>query len=233
MILKNVLIGIFTVISLGYSPKDVDLLESLNAERTKVLPFADDSAGLGIVSTNLDPEFVIYLYEAPLFDSSSDLELQPTDSLVFSRGEYSIEASGIASRPEFRPLASKLDYGILFLRAVTQTRHSIEIVVDEERMTTLWVASDAVNFVPWSSFFLSIHSVERIDKTTNPFHVGPDETTRTLANPSSRECLEVRAVTSQWMRVSSSEVCGDIQVENAWIKWWDDGELLITYNLLS
>lgn len=186
--------------------------------------------GLGVAFPDILDEAPLYFYSDA--ESASPI-YPPVDSISFFKGEYTYEVRDRESRENLKPLGDKLDYGIFFFRVNAISRHALEVVIDERTGSTVWISRGTVRFQGWPEFLASVNTVERIDKEANPLRMTPAESSEEISYDQPRECLEVLEIRGGWMRVKSSEVCGDQVIEEAWIRWRADDKLLITYNLLS
>ncbi len=189
--------------------------------------------GVGVVFPPVESGYTIYLFNEPPDYSTSITTDAPADSIVFEGESYNLAVRHDNNMEAFRPLGYKLDYGIFFFRCKTASRFWYEIILDESSGRSAWVEANDMRFSGWAEFMLTVNSVERVDKAGNPLRVAPDSKSAVIPYSKERECLEVLSIRGEWMRVRSSEVCGEQEIEDAWIQWKSGDSLLISYNLLS
>lgn len=184
--------------------------------------------GLGMVQPHTTPEKVLYFYLAPPFGKLPD-EVAPDDSLTFSKsGNHTYIAT---APPWFVPEVMKLDYDVLYLRAVTLSQNWIEVIVNRETGLTRWVDRQAVVFIDWPAFLLGLYAVEILDTGTNPLRVKPLDHA-SLANPPLRAPLGPIAIQGDWMMVISRET-PEAEQRTGWIRWRDASKLLVRLVPLS
>lgn len=190
--------------------------------------------GVGVVRPVLDAERPLRFFAAPA-PGDAPATAEAVDSVTFATGDHAVEIA--TAPPWFAPEGLKLDYDLLWLRAETVTRDWIEVVVNSAdprprfAPRTLWVAREAVHFEPWSTFLLTVFSVETLDPDTNPLRSSPsadapaEESTATLP-------LRPLAIRGDWMRVEGADA-RELGLPRGWIRWWGDGRLLVSFSLLS
>lgn len=184
--------------------------------------------GEGIVKPRIVAGTTLYLYSGVLIDELLKQTLPP-DSLVFKQGQNNID---IAAAPTwFVPEAMKLDYDILHLRATTIARTWIEVIVNKQTGKRAWVKKEAVEFVGWPDFLLSIFSVELITPANNPLRIKPLDNAAEVIN-AGKNSLTPHAVSGDWMKVSIGGSPGSIP-KLGWIRWKKGDQALITWSLLS
>jgi len=190
--------------------------------------------GVGVVNPPLDPERPLYLYLG-LDSNQFPPTVPPSDSLTFVAGLHNVDLA--TAPPWFAPEGMKLDYDLLYLRAVQLTRYWVQVVVNatSERPRsfprTAWVARDAVSFRTWPEFLLDVYSVEVVDPADNPLREGPGEGFATLGSLGGIP-LHVEAIQGSWAKVSRADG-NESDPRRGWIRWTDGDVLLVTYDLLS
>lgn len=177
--------------------------------------------GMGMVKPRMAQNERLYFYDI-------DLNI-PIDSVVFTEEHYNI---GIKTAPPwFVPETMKLDYQILFLKAISLRSQWIQVVVNKMNGQLAWVDRASVEYVSWEDFFLSVHSVESIDPILNPI--------RTKANAQSSKVnfdqdviLSPYEVKNEWLKVKVySEDYNELG--SGWLRWKKDGQIVVNYSLLS
>ncbi len=183
-----------------------------------------DEMGLGMVKLPIDLESPIYFFGEPSSDPSADVEL-PVDSLTFAEAQYFID---VATAPAwFQPEVIKLDYDLLFVRAVGLRRDWIEVVVNRTTGLTAWLERDAVEYLDWPTFLLDAFAVEQIDPNRNPIRVRPQDNADRVRTDA--EALYPLTIHGDWMQVML-DMDG---ARTGWIKWRDGWRLLVSFFLLS
>jgi hypothetical protein len=188
---------------------------------------ADGPVGLGFVQPRLLSGQRLYFYARPDADQLAEM-MTPVDSLVFGAGRQHVDIT--MAPPWFWPEVMKLDYDLLFLRALTLTKNWIEVVVNTETGQTSWVDRHAVAFIDWPDFLLDVYAVEVTDPAANKVLLKPLDHAAVLADASIP--LTPLAVQGSWLQVSTNGLADRI-VPTGWIRWRDGDRLLITFSLLS
>lgn len=183
--------------------------------------------GIGMTRPDFFQNKVLYFYGDPNFDKSV-IDHSPYDSLVFSQSELGFKIS--YAPPWFVPAHLKMDYEVLYLRTLSLHSEFIEVVVNETMGQTAFIDRSRSKLIYWPEFLLSIHSVEPLAPQDNLARVKP----LTHASPVSTDYDFLRPIriSNQWIYV---ELLND-QLQSAgkgWIKWRENGKLLIRYNLFS
>lgn len=219
---------------MGRSPRGVRFLAALvTCAATIVLP-RGLRAQVGIVHPHLDPERPLYFYPAPGPGDHPSV-VAPMDSVTFQAGAHHV---GIATAPPwFAPEGVKLDYDLLWLKAETLTRDYIEVEVNSleprPRFTprTAWIAREAVRFRPWAELLLDVHSVEILDPVAHPLRSNPSAEASAEGDAAGIP-LRPLAIQGEWMQVEEAEG-RESGLLRGWIRWWQDGRLLVSFSFLS
>ncbi len=183
--------------------------------------------GLGMLVPGFYDFNVIYFY-GNLNLKKPVSEHAPTDSLVFKRSERGVEIA--YAPPWFVPAHLKLDYDVLFIRIVSVHSDFIEIVVNKTNGQRAYVDRDKSKIKYWPEFLLTINSVEPLYPQNNPVRVKPLSHAGLVSTPYS--FLKPLKISNQWMQV---ELLGDgfKSLGQGWIRWQENGKMLITYSLFS
>lgn len=184
--------------------------------------------GLGMFSPNIYENDILHFYgnlnlEKSLINHSS------TDSITFKRSKYG-EFNIATAPPWLIPKHLKLDYGILYFKAISVTNEFIEIEVNSITNQTAYVNKSSGKLLYWPEFLLGINSVELLNSETQNVHVKPlDYAGIVNQNYSFMRPLKIK---QNWMYVILL-TDGFDPVGKGWIKWIQNDKLLITYSLLS
>ncbi|WP_431137226.1 hypothetical protein [Psychroserpens mesophilus] len=197
----------------------------LNTNNTKT---QTKLSGLGMFTPNLNENDILYFYGNPYFKSSLSNRL-PTDSLTFKSGKYGGYNIALAP-PWLVPEHLKLDYGILYFKAISITKEFVEIEVNTLTNQTAYVNIMSGKLMYWPEFLLDINSIEFLNSETQKVFVKPLEHAGIVNEHYS--FMRPLKVKQNWMYV---ELLTDNfnSVGKGWVKWIHDGKLLIHYSLLS
>lgn len=183
--------------------------------------------GLGMAIPKFYENSVLYFYGNPNLEKPVS-DHTPTDSLVFKHSEMGMEIT--YAPPWFAPAHLKMDYELLFIRVLSMNREFIEVMVNEFNGQTAYMDRTQNELRYWPEFLLTINSVEPLSPQNNPVRVKPLSYAGLVSTPYS--FLKPLRISDQWMQV---ELLDDSFKSHGkgWIKWREDGRLLITYSLLS
>lgn len=183
--------------------------------------------GLGMATPKFYENNVLYFYGNPNLEKPVS-DHAPTDSLVFKRSEMGMEIT--YAPPWFAPAHLKMDYELLFIRALSINREFVEVMVNEFNGQTAYMDRTKTELRYWPDFLLSINSVEPLSPEDNPVRVKPLSHAGLVST--SYSFLKPVRIAEQWIQV---ELLDDNFESHGtgWIKWQEDGKLLISYSLLS
>ncbi len=206
---------------------DVDTAMLLSIEK----PFATqlNQTGLGMFSPNLNDTKTLYFYGDINFEKSI-LEHAPIDSITFKPAEYG--GVEIATAPPWlMPEHLKLDYNILYFKVQTMSQDFLEVTVNRTSEQTSYVDRRAGQLLYWPQFFMSVHSVEFLNSENQSIYARPFDNSGELSVVS-YSFMQPLKIKQEWMFVSLITDTYE-EVAQGWIRWTRNGELLITYSLLS
>jgi hypothetical protein len=121
------------------------------------------------------------------------------------------------------------DYQIMLFVVVSIQKNYVEVVVNTRTHKTLYVDRTAGQFVYWPDFLLDVAAVEPIDRARNPVRTKPLHGSSALK--AEYDHLKVVAARDEWLYVELR--LRQQSVGNGWIRWRSNGQLLVTYDLLS
>lgn len=187
-----------------------------------------ESFGIGIFSPNTFESSSLLLFEN-LNLNKSFLEHSPHDSISFHRKQNG--GFEIATAPPYLvPEHMKLDYDVLMFKVVSLTHDFIEIEVNKITKQTAFVKKTSGNFKAYPEFFLSVNSVEFLNPQLQSIHIKALINSSTIhKNVHLMKPLKVRR---EWMYVLLIDKNQE-EVGKGWIKWNENGKLIIKYNLFS
>ncbi len=183
--------------------------------------------GLGMLKPAFYNSRVIYFYGNPNLKKPVS-DHAPTDSLVFKRSERGVEIAH--APPWFVPVHLKLDYGVLFLRAVSVHSDFVDVIVNETNGRNAYLDRHKSELIYWPEFLLSINSVEPRSRQDKPIRVKPLSHAGHVSTQYA--FLKPLQISNQWMQVELLDDSFNSHGQG-WIKWQENGELLITYSLFS
>lgn len=192
--------------------------DNLEAERSEM--------GIGMISVLPGDGKVLNFYSKP---EHFEMPNGPAalDSLTFRNGQHFVEIA--TAPPWFVPEYSKLDYGILQLKAMTVNRNWVEVVVNRSSGQTAWVFLQDVEFATWPEFLLQVHSVELLRPEDFPPRIKPTDHAEPISNVDRSGFFYPISIKDDWM-----EVHPDHEIDgHMWIRWRRDGKLLVKYSMLS
>lgn len=204
-------------------------LSSLTLINKKIKKAGEEQLGIGMVKPDFFSRNKLYFYQLPLFDKTH-ADQTPIDSLVFAQTEHHHYDINYAP-PWFYPEHLKLDYDILYLKAISLSREWVEVEVNRESNLTAWILSADSKLLFWNEFLLQVHSVKPKDPVRNFLRIKP------LKNASPVQALNYSILVPVMIRESWLKV--DLLDENykkvgsGWLLWKADGKLQVNYYLLS
>ena len=192
-------------------------------------PEIQNQLGCGIAKPRLADNKVVNFYS--FFHADKDASaMKPVDSIVIIKKKNHFEIS--YAPPWFFPGHMKLDYDILLLQVLTISRNWMEVIVNKQTGQTHWIAAADADFIEWSTFLLSVYSIEITDPGANPLRVKPLSYAGIIATSPLGLQLKPLAISGDWMMVSTAGFTNRI-VPTGWIRWRKDDKLLLGYSLLS
>ena len=183
--------------------------------------------GLGMFAPDFFYRKLLGFYGNPNLEKSVNEHL-PTDSLAFVKTETGINIS--YAPPWFVPAIMKLDYDVLYLRTVTIHGEFIEVVVNEASRITTWVDRSAGRLIYWPDFLLTMNSVKQLRPGDNPVKIKPLEHASLVSTEYT--FLRPTAIRQQWLQVELTDK-NFIKIGTGWIRWQENGSLIISYSLFS
>ena len=186
------------------------------------------SFGLGMFSPALSEINTLCFYNDLNLDNNRT-QHSVMDSITFKRTAYG--EFDIATAPPFLvPEHLKLDYGILYFKAISVTNDFVEIEVNKHTHQTALVSKSSGELKYWPAFLLSVNSVEFLHPDAQNIYVKPLNHAGIVSQ--SYSFMQPLKINQDWMYVLLLN--DDFKtVGKGWIKWNNNGNLLITYSLLS
>ncbi len=195
----------------------------------KIKNAGEEQPGIGMVKPDFYNRNKLYFYQSPLFDKTQADHI-PIDSLVFARTEHHHYDISYAP-PWFYPEHLKLDYDILYLKAISLSRDWVEVEVNRESSLTAWILSADAKVLFWSEFLLQVHSFEPKDPERNLTRVKPLENASPVKGISYSILVPVM-IKANWIKVEMFDENYE-KAGEGWLIWKANEELQINYYLLS
>jgi len=183
--------------------------------------------GLGLFSPNMYENNTLYFYGNINYEKAIN-DHTPYDSITFRRDKYNnIEIT--TAPPWLVPEHLKLDYGILYFKVKTIIRDFIEVEVNGTNGQTSFVSPESGNIQYWPEFLLKVHSIEFLNSETQEVKSRPfdyaDKVNLTFG------LMQPIAMKQDWILVKLTDNSYK-NVGTGWIKWRENGILLVRYSLL-
>mgnify|MGYP000173900014 CR=1 FL=1 len=194
--------------------------------KTPLLAKAD--MGLGMFIPNFYENKTLYFY-GNLTQGKSVQEHSPLDSITFKQKEYG--GFDIATAPPWLvPEHLKLDYDMLYFKVQSISHNFIEVTVNTTNNQTRFVDRYAGKLMYWPEFLLGVNSVEFPNPKNHNIYSRPFTEASTIKTQYS--FMRPIKVKDEWMHVTLLDDSFKVK-GHGWIRWKKDGEMLITYSLLS
>jgi hypothetical protein len=170
-----------------------------------------------------------YFFYSPYEKNAWNGGAEPIDSLVIGKnqnGQFTIRYAP----SYFFPAIVKLDYDLLMIKVLTSGKFMVEVEINQETGQTVLLDKFSGDLIYWPEFIITINSVEILEKHPQNIRVKPME--NASVNPTVYEFLQPIAVRGDWLKVNLTDSNYSI-LDQGWIKWKSDKQLLIRYNLFS
>ena len=136
---------------------------------------------------------------------------------------------------EFQPFSFHRDYFVLALKCVGKDANRFQVVVNESTRLTKFIRrrDDSFKFQTWKEHILDLFAVG-FDPANNSLRTGPGENVSTLRLPSEGVTFHPLQIKGNWLKVSWN-VADDRKGKDkyGWVKWKQNGELLIEFFYFS
>lgn len=195
----------------------------------KELGLQDQSEmGLGMFSPNMHENKTLYFYGNINYEKAINEHI-PHDSITFKYNKY--QNLEIATAPPWLvPAHLKLDYGILSFKVKTIIRDFIEVEVNTTNGQTSFVSPESGNLQFWPEFLLHVHSIEFLNPVNQQVKSRPfDYADKVTLN---FEIMQPIAMRQNWILVELKDTNYN-KVGSGWVKWRENGKLLVGYSFLS
>ncbi|MFL0354661.1 hypothetical protein [Xanthomarina sp. GH4-25] len=214
--------------------KEISSINYIRAKQLAMLnkkaDFSQDNSemGLGMFSPNMYENKTLYFYGNINYEKTIN-DHTPYDSITFRFDKYNnIE---IATAPSWLvPMHLKLDYGILFFKVKTIIRDFIEVEVNTTNGQSSYVSPSQGTVKFWPEFLLQVHSIEFLNPETQEAKSRPFEYSDRVNI--AFKIMQPIAIKQDWILVALKDN-NYHKVGTGWVKWRENGKLLVRYSFLS
>jgi hypothetical protein len=186
--------------------------------------------GTGIVKIEFDGQTIVDFYS------------KPTDKTYLKRIEFfddkSINGWNIKDleneKTWLKPELLWLDYSQFNFRCKSTTTDWLELIVNNEDGTTLWIKrTKAAKYLTWEEYLKGMFGIDRRADYKQKIRKQPNDTAKEIEYEG-RDCFEVKSLKGDWIEINSTDHCdGSIKIDSGWIKWKQGDKLLIKYYTTS
>ena len=203
-------------------------VEPTHALPVKPASYSETQKGtgsLGFFSPDIDPGGVLHFIQNPISGEPAVCY----DSIAFTSNHRGQSDIGYAP-PWLVPEHLKLDYDVLYFQLLSVGRDFAELEVNKHTGQTAFVPREEGAIYYWPEFLLSVHSVEFEEGAEQKVYIKP-LAHASLATTQFTFMRPIR-IRDNWMQV-------ELQDENysavgtGWIKWQNNGKILVEYSLFS
>ncbi len=187
----------------------------------------EKSMGMGFFAPNFYEHKTLYFYGNLNLEKAISDHL-PYDSILFKQTERGIEIA--KAPPWLAPKHMKMDYGILLFKLESLAYDFIEIEVNTYNQQKTYASKYAGKTILWPEFLLSVNSIELLDDINQKVKIKPLDHAGIVNTK--YEFLRPIQVKQNWAKVNLLD--NNLKkVDEGWVKWHENGKLLIRYSLLS
>lgn len=202
-------------------------LVALSEMPSKGPPKIKTVMGLGFFKPKLDTGNALYFFGNPSFDQSVQ-EHGPTDSIVFKRTETGFQ---IASAPPWlMPEHMKWDYDLLYFKVLSIGEEFIRIEGNKSNGYSTYTSRWSGDLIFWPQFLLGVHSIELKNPSVQKVRIKPLENASIVNIP--YDFMKPTFISESWAKVLLLD-SNHTKKGEGWIRWKKDGQLLVSYSLLS
>lgn len=225
------LFALYVVIRLAFFTKDEPPSPPLKQTKpaAEAVSFLNDHnvMGLGFFKPHIYDLQPLYFY-GNLTPGKALVEHFPWDSLTFVQNELDQYAISYAP-PILNPAHMKMDYEILLFRVVSLGRDFAEIKLSEQTGQTAIVSLQSGEVIFWPEFLLSVATLDVKDPD---IRIKPLEHASGVTFTGDVAFYKPISIKNNWVEIACTDQNLN-ELERGWVKWRDDGRLLVGYNLFS
>jgi len=204
------------------------LKERLIAIKTETTQTSESKMGIGFFSPNFSEYPTLYFYGNVTLEKSI-IDHLPMDSIVFARDKY-IDITTTYAPPWLFPEHLKLDYGIIMFKVLGLGQDFVKVEVNHQTKQTMYLDKYKGTFTTWPEFILSVNSLEFNEDGAKKVFVKPLDYAGEVKIES--VFMQPLLVEEDWMYVKLVNRRLAEQGEG-WIRWRENGKLLVHYSILS
>lgn len=184
--------------------------------------------GEGVLSINIEKSPTLLFY-------TDTLQAKPFKVISIGRdkdGEFLIRNPKGAAWLRTEQLS--LEYYIFVIRVDTVLGKWYRVFANAGPNPILWTkASPEKQFRKWAPFLLK--ETTAVEPGPVAIKAGPSESSKTIRRVTSKDCFEAVEIKGDWMRIRSNTRLdcdeSDKPLKSGWIKWRENGRLLVDYFL--
>ncbi|CAN5154023.1 hypothetical protein BH09BAC3_BH09BAC3_16820 [soil metagenome] len=190
------------------------------------------SIGIGIVWIEFDGPATIEFYRTPEDNTYSKRLVIFNDPVI--------DGLNLKDYPKHKkwlqPEVMRLDYYHFNFRCKSETEKWLEVIVNNEDGSTLWVKrSEQTKFQPWKEYLMSMFGIKRLNARAQGIYDAADESSKKVASQG-KDCFRIKEMRGDWVEIFSSDECDTkkrTEIKSAWIKWKEGDKILIEYSTTS
>jgi len=139
----------------------------------------------------------------------------------------------------FKPEQLFLEYDIFMMRVEAVSGRWFQVYVDNEKAITMWTKVDtSFRFITWQKFLAKeISAIDKHPSFDLDIKVLPADKANTIKKIEASDCFEVLEIKGDWMHIKTNlkADCNDSKkiIRSGWIKWKQNGKLVINYSLMA
>jgi len=185
--------------------------------------------GTGIVWIEFDGSTTVDFYKAQNDEvyNRRILIYEDSDDEVLTLKDYHKRKNWL------QPEVMQVDAYHLNFRCKSQTEKWFEVVVNNEKGSTMWLKrSEQTKFQSWKEYLISMFGIARLNAKIQGIYEAPDEGAKKIETQG-KDCFQVRDMKGDWIEIYSSDECNSedrTEIKSAWIKWKEGEKILISYN---
>ncbi|MEM1259364.1 MAG: hypothetical protein AAGH81_12595, partial [Bacteroidota bacterium] len=172
-------------------------------------------------------EHPMYFYESPNIEKSLREHL-PKDSIVFKRNETGFHIT--SAPPWLVPEHLKLDYDLIYFKVLSIGEEFVRVEGNKTKGHPTYVNRWNGDLIFWPDFLLKVNSIEFLGKNESIIRIKPLENAAMVTIDF--DFMKPILINESWAKVVLLD-SDQTKKGEGWIQWKKDGQLLISYSLLS
>jgi hypothetical protein len=190
--------------------------------------------GTGIVKIEFDDKTIVDFYNKPTDQTQSKRIEFVDDKEINSWNIKNLDKEKVWLKPELL----WLDYSQFNFRCKSTTKEWLEVIVNNEDGTSLWIKrNEKIKFLTWEDYLKDVFSVDRREDKKQKIRKQPKDKAEEIKYEG-RDCFQVKPLKGDWIEISTTDYCDEkgekkVEIKSGWIKWRLGEELLIHYYTTS